>query len=57
MRQVGAVLSRFLYCFCEVRVFETHHAKPLSNLSITGHLRCFSDQRVAENVQCGEPRP
>ena len=27
----------------------------LANLSITGHLRCFSDQPVAEIVQCGEP--
>ena len=26
----------------------------LANLSITGHLRCFSDQPVAEIVQCGE---
>jgi hypothetical protein len=29
----------------------------LANLSITGHLRCFSDQPVAEIVQCGEPTP
>jgi hypothetical protein len=29
----------------------------LANLSITGHLRCFSDQPVAEIVQCGEPAP
>jgi hypothetical protein len=29
----------------------------LANLSITGHLRCFSDQPVAEIVQCGEPIP
>jgi hypothetical protein len=28
----------------------------LANLSITGHLRCFLDQPVAEIVQCGEPR-
>ena len=27
----------------------------LANLSITGHLRGFSDQPVAEIVQCGEP--
>src|SRR5437773_10984537 len=27
----------------------------LANLSITGHLRSFSDQPVAEIVQCGEP--
>ena len=27
----------------------------LANLSITGHLRCLSDQPVAEMVQCGEP--
>jgi hypothetical protein len=27
----------------------------LANLSITGHLCCFSDQPVAEIVQCGEP--
>ena len=27
----------------------------LANLSITGHLRCFSDQPVADIVQCGEP--
>ena len=27
----------------------------LANLSISGHLRCFSDQPVAEIVQCGEP--
>jgi hypothetical protein len=27
----------------------------LANLSITGHLRCFSDQPVAEIVQCGAP--
>lgn len=31
------------------------HAKPWPNLSITGHLRGFSDQPVAEIVQCGEP--
>src|ERR1700719_646070 len=29
----------------------------LANLSKTGHLRCFSDQPVAEIVQCGEPIP
>ena len=29
----------------------------LANLSITGHLRCFSDQLVADIVQCGEPHP
>jgi hypothetical protein len=29
----------------------------LANLSITGHLRRFSDQPVAEIVQCGEPPP
>ena len=37
---------------------ESEEAQPretLANLSITGHLRCFSDQRVAEIVQCGEP--
>ena len=28
-----------------------------ASLSITGHLRCFSDQPVAEIVQCGEPTP
>ena len=28
MRQVDAVLSRFVYCLCELPVFETHHAKP-----------------------------
>jgi predicted TIM-barrel fold metal-dependent hydrolase len=27
----------------------------LANLSISGHLRGFSDQSVAEIVQCGEP--
>jgi hypothetical protein len=27
----------------------------LANLSITGHLRRFSDQPVAEIVQCAEP--
>jgi hypothetical protein len=27
----------------------------LANLSITGHLRCFTDQPAAEIVQCGEP--
>ena len=27
----------------------------LANLSITGHLCRFSDQPVAEIVQCGEP--
>jgi hypothetical protein len=31
------------------------HRETLANLSITGHLRCFSDQPVAEIVQCGEP--
>ena len=29
----------------------------LANLSISGHLRCFLDQPVAEIVQCGEPAP
>ncbi len=29
----------------------------LANLSITGHLRRFSNQPVAEIVQCGEPAP
>jgi hypothetical protein len=28
-----------------------------ANRPITGHLRCFSDQPVAEIVQCGEPHP
>ena len=36
-------------------LFETHLGETLANLSITGHLRCFSDQPVAEIVQCGEP--
>ena len=27
----------------------------LANLPITGHSRCFSNQPVAEIVQCGEP--
>ena len=27
----------------------------MANLSITGHLRCFSDQPVADIVQCDEP--
>ena len=26
----------------------------LANLSVAGHLRCFSDQPVAEIIQCGE---
>jgi NAD(P)-dependent dehydrogenase (short-subunit alcohol dehydrogenase family) len=30
-------------------------SRNLGELSITGHLRCFSDQPVAEIVQCGEP--
>ena len=29
------------------------HGETLANLSITGHLRSFSDQPVAEIVQCG----
>ena len=29
----------------------------LANLSRTGHLRRFSDQPVADIVQCGEPAP
>jgi hypothetical protein len=33
------------------------HRDTLANLSMTGHLRCFSDQPVAEIVQCGEPLP
>jgi pimeloyl-ACP methyl ester carboxylesterase len=38
-------------------LFETHLAKPWRTGQITGHLRCFSNQPVAEIVQCGEPFP
>jgi hypothetical protein len=32
------------------------YRETLANLSTIGHLRGFSDQPVAEIVQCGEPR-
>ena len=38
-----------------LRALRSSMDETLANLSITGHLRGFSDQPVAEIVQCGEP--
>ena len=40
-----------------LRRFSRPPRETLANLSITGHLRRFSNQPVAEIVQCGEPAP
>jgi CheY-like chemotaxis protein len=39
----------------EFRALQVSPCETLANLSLTGHLRCFSDQRLVEIVQCGEP--